>query len=74
MPVAPGCSLREPARKKMYDEITGADRSTCTRSSKPVVERELLDGDADSRDGCATRQQNRDGEDEASQHRAGLTR
>ena len=41
---------------------------------KPVVERELLDRDADSRDGCATRQQNRDGEDEASQHRAGLTR
>ena len=44
MPVAPQCSLREPARKKMYEEITGAERSGCTSSLRPFGRVKSLTG------------------------------
>src|SRR5262249_60379873 len=37
IPVAPPCSLLDPARKKTYDEMTGEEWSACTSSRRPFA-------------------------------------
>ena len=63
MPVAPHCSLREPARKKTYDEITGVGVVLMHQQAETVRERERLDGQRDRARGTreSGRQQRRRG-------------